>query len=140
MSDTITALTVCQPWAWAIMEGYKRFENRTWYSRHRGPLVIHAGKSRGWLHGIDELRYHGYSCPDEDDLIFGAILGLVEQTDCVPISADICQGDVFADGPWCHVYLEPRKLAVPVLYRGRQGDFQVPRELVAELLQEQAEP
>ena len=40
------ALTIHQPWAWAIMAGIKRVENRTWRTSHRGPLVIHAGKHR----------------------------------------------------------------------------------------------
>ena len=36
------ALSVCQPWAWAIVCGLKTVENRWRPTRHRGPLVIHA--------------------------------------------------------------------------------------------------
>lgn len=38
------ALTVQQPWAWAIIHGGKDVENRTQLWRHRGPLAIHAGR------------------------------------------------------------------------------------------------
>ncbi len=38
------ALSIRQPWAWAIVSGYKSIENRTWRAHHRGPLLIHAGK------------------------------------------------------------------------------------------------
>lgn len=38
------AITIRQPWAWAICEAGKRIENRTWGTRYRGPLLIHAGK------------------------------------------------------------------------------------------------
>lgn len=38
----IPALTVRQPWAWCIEHG-KPVENRTWQTRYRGPLAIHAG-------------------------------------------------------------------------------------------------
>ena len=38
------ALTVLQPWAWAIAEGLKTIENRTWPTSIRGPIYIHAGK------------------------------------------------------------------------------------------------
>ncbi|MHC4404130.1 MAG: ASCH domain-containing protein [Planctomycetota bacterium] len=41
------ALTICQPWAWAIIHGPKPVENRGWATKYRGPLAIHAGQSRG---------------------------------------------------------------------------------------------
>lgn len=37
------ALTVQQPWAWAIVHGGKDIENRTTLWKYRGPLAIHAG-------------------------------------------------------------------------------------------------
>ena len=41
------AITVRQPWAWAIVHGGKRIENRrNWRYRYTGPIAIHAG--RGW--------------------------------------------------------------------------------------------
>ncbi|MEU0468957.1 ASCH domain-containing protein [Amycolatopsis sp. NPDC006131] len=36
------AITVRQPWAWAIAKGYKPIENRTWSTDHRGLIAIHA--------------------------------------------------------------------------------------------------
>lgn len=38
------ALTVQQPWAWAIIHGGKSVENRTQAWSYRGPLAIHAGQ------------------------------------------------------------------------------------------------
>lgn len=37
------ALTIKQPWAWAIAHGQKNVENRTWATSYRGLLAIHAG-------------------------------------------------------------------------------------------------
>lgn len=37
------AITVRQPWAWAIAEGHKPVENRSRGTSYRGPLAIHAG-------------------------------------------------------------------------------------------------
>lgn len=37
------ALTLRQPWAWAVASGHKKVENRVWAPRYRGPLLIHAG-------------------------------------------------------------------------------------------------
>lgn len=36
------ALTIRQPWASLIIAGMKDVENRTWPTKHRGPLAIHA--------------------------------------------------------------------------------------------------
>ena len=41
-------LTIRQPWATLIVEGYKRFEFRSWKTNYRGDILIHAGK------GIDK--------------------------------------------------------------------------------------
>lgn len=38
-------LTVKQPWAWLIVNGYKDVENRSWSTEYTGELLIHAGKS-----------------------------------------------------------------------------------------------
>jgi hypothetical protein len=55
---TKKALTVKQPWAWAIIRGLKTVENRSRPTKHRGTLYIHAGK--GWaeegVKAIDALR------------------------------------------------------------------------------------
>ena len=42
-------LTIKQPWATLIMQGDKRFEFRSWQTKYRGDLLIHAGK------GIDKV-------------------------------------------------------------------------------------
>lgn len=42
---SLPCLSLHQPWAWAVGEGLKHFENRTWQTRYRGPLLIHAAKS-----------------------------------------------------------------------------------------------
>lgn len=41
-------LTLKQPWATLIIEGYKKYEFRTWKTNYRGEVYIHAGK------GIDK--------------------------------------------------------------------------------------
>lgn len=41
-------ITLKQPWATLVAEGYKKFEFRTWSTKYKGELYIHAGK------GIDK--------------------------------------------------------------------------------------
>ena len=38
-------ITIKQPFATLIAEGYKEYEFRTWKSSYRGDILIHAGKS-----------------------------------------------------------------------------------------------
>ena len=39
---TFKALSVRQPYAWLLVNGFKTCENRSWNTQHRGTLVIHA--------------------------------------------------------------------------------------------------
>ena len=41
-------ITIKQPWATLIAEGLKEYEFRTWNTKYRGDILIHAGK------GIDK--------------------------------------------------------------------------------------
>ena len=38
------AISIRQPWAWLIVNGYKDIENRTWDTKYRGMVLIHASK------------------------------------------------------------------------------------------------
>ncbi|MFI6603744.1 hypothetical protein ACIBHX_46575 [Nonomuraea sp. NPDC050536] len=44
-SRQLWALTVRQPWAWALAWGGKNIENRSWTTSYRGWIAIHAGKT-----------------------------------------------------------------------------------------------
>src|ERR1700746_2671571 len=39
---SIKALTIRQPWAELILRGRKPYELRSWRTKYRGPLIIHA--------------------------------------------------------------------------------------------------
>ena len=36
-------LTIKEPWATLIIEGYKKYEFRSWKTKYRGEILIHAG-------------------------------------------------------------------------------------------------
>ncbi len=38
-------ITIKQPWATLIAEGLKEYEFRTWSTKYRGDILIHAGKT-----------------------------------------------------------------------------------------------
>lgn len=116
------ALIVRQPWAWAIMDGIKKFENRSWQTRYRGPIAIIAGASKASLNSGNEFcRRLGIEPPAE--LVFGCILGVVNLVDIIlPSQSD----DPFAEGPFCWRLESPVNLTQPVPYPGQLSLFSLP--------------
>lgn len=119
-SGSMKTITVCQPHAHLIVVGDKRVENRTWPTKHRGPLLIHAGKSRKYLNGEDDA-----------EMVFGAIIACARLVDCVHITA-IQNGDYaseypwladhrYASGPWCWILSNVEPLSEPIPMRGALG-------------------
>ena len=90
------ALSVRQPWPWAMFHAGKDIENRDRRTHFRGDVLIHAGKQfDGGARGADELltewaddrhisrRFH---LPPLEDIPRGGIVGIVEIIDCVSAS------------------------------------------------------
>lgn len=71
-------ITIKQPFATLIAEGLKEYEFRTWKTKYRGELLIHAGK------GIDKKAMEKYK---HLNLKYpsGCIVAKVNLTDCIKI-------------------------------------------------------
>lgn len=127
------AITICQPWAWAIVEGYKHVENRTWPTKHRGRLLIHAGKStRWWRNGCESLLAHGIEPPEKENVQWGSIIGFAQLVDCLLIESETIGLDnseaaeiPFAYGPHCWILHDAQRFESPIAYCGKQGLFEV---------------
>lgn len=131
--DGVPCLSLWQPWASAMMIGFKSNETRHWPTNYRGPLLIHAAKRKVDRESKD--YYHSYFSADQwDSMPFGAIVGLVELIDCVrteTLSYD------FADDEFQFGNYEPGRFAwrckliaaleTPIPYKGMQGIFKVPK-------------
>jgi hypothetical protein len=117
-----------RPESLAAGTGIKAVENRSRPTRHRGPLLIHASKSRRYLGGNYADLLPGL--PPVEQFDFGGLVGVVEVVDCVPV-AEVA-GDPFAVGPWCWLLSGARRFsAVP--FKGQVGLFDVPDQLVEPL-------
>jgi hypothetical protein len=98
----IKALSIRQPWAWAIVHAGKDIENRDWPTLYRGPVCIHAAKgltSREWTDAaMFMIRQFNINTPDpkanspldEEMLDRGGIIGVAEIVDCV----------ITSESPW----------------------------------------
>lgn len=71
-------ITIKQPFATLIAEGLKEYEFRTWKTKYRGELLIHAGKGvdRKAMKKFEHLHLKYPS---------GCIIAKVNLTDCIPI-------------------------------------------------------
>lgn len=74
-------ITIKQPFATLIAEGLKEYEFRTWKTKYRGDILIHAGK------GVDKeamkrYKHLNFNYPS------GCIIAKATVTDCIFIDDD----------------------------------------------------
>jgi len=144
-------LSLTQPWATLVAIGVKRYETRTWWTKYRGPLAIHAAKSfpaytarnlcerepfRSALEAVDVTNSR--------QLPLGAIIAVGKLINIqriwmqrdgtllgrpVPLSA---QEEAFGDytqGRYAWILSDVRAIK-PVPFPGRLGLFEVPDKLL----------
>lgn len=91
-------ISLLQPWASLVVIGAKKIETRSWNTKYRGPVLIHASKRKipellhlqcnwkfdagfhilgGTMSGKDSIDFH-------KDLPFGQIIGMVNLIDSRP--------------------------------------------------------
>ena len=119
------ALSIRQPWAWLVVNGWKNIENRECRFSHRGPLLIHAASwmtqadydaCRIFVDGIcDDL-----AIPAPGDLERGGIVGEVVVLDCVA-----SHSSSWFTGPFGLV-LDEACACPKIPWRGMPGLFEVP--------------
>ena len=117
-------LSVRQPWAWLIINGYKNIENRSFVCHKRSTIALHASTTQTKKEYAAALaliadRGLGITLPPIEELVTGAIVGLVDIVDCVTES----------ESPWFigeygWVLANPRP-GIPHQQKGQQGFFPV---------------
>ncbi|QPH54210.1 hypothetical protein [Pontivivens ytuae] len=119
------ALSVRQPWAWAIIHGGKVIENRSLGAIKSGNMdcrriCIHAAtglKRSEYDWGLWRLHRHGVTAPRPEDLPRGAIIGTVDVVDIISESDSEWFG-----GPWGLVLENPAPVE-PIPAVGELGYF-----------------
>ena len=72
-------ITIKQPWASLIAEGIKEYEFRTWKTKYRGDILIHAGKSID-KKAMERFEYLNLKYP------IGQIIAKATITDCIKVN------------------------------------------------------
>jgi len=85
------ALSLLQPWAALVMVGAKRYETRSWGTKVRGRIAIHAseGQKKELVLALQTQPFASVIAANYDQraMACGAVLGTVEIVDVVPIIA-----------------------------------------------------
>ena len=120
MAERWTALSLWQPWASAIALGLKKIETRSWYTPYRGPLLIHAAKTRQG--GSAPARW---GAVPYGALVARCILVDVVRAENAHVSEAEGQWGDFEPGRWAWLLRDVVPLSPPIPWRGRQGLFDV---------------
>jgi len=129
------AISLWQPWASAIALGLKQIETRHWWTDYRGPLAVHAAKR--W--GPDERDTACLFARRFDQRLAAPPLGAIIATACIvdcvrterlhPSEQEDAFGN-FAPGRFGWILRDVVALADPIPFKGAQGFFDVPGELL----------
>lgn len=147
--------TLWEPWASLMAHGYKKNETRGWYTKYRGPLVIHAAKTNKHIGDFRRLLVRAGIIKSRFDAVpaglpatasqwpFGKIVAVCNLVDCVSTNvlpgAGISKqeracGD-YSSGRFVWVTEDLVKLETPIPWKGMQGFWKIPEELAAQLPQ-----
>ncbi|MHB0976875.1 MAG: ASCH domain-containing protein [Candidatus Aquicultorales bacterium] len=134
------AISIWQPWASLIAIGAKRYETRSWLTTYRGPIAIHASKTKtflndlkdGWLPRIDRALADA----EVAEISLGAIIAVADLTatytteniTALPETSkdELAFGD-FSSGRYAWELENVVMLEKPIPCRGRQGLWETDR-------------
>jgi hypothetical protein len=134
----VRALTVKQPWTACIASGHKTTENRTWSTRWRGTLFLHAGRgfddaalgleldaTRVWAALREVKRIAPHAVERSAVIAIGRVIDChLAQGCCAP------WGEARPD-VWHWALADITPLSEPVPARGGLGLWPPPPELIA---------
>lgn len=119
------AISIRQPWAWLIVNGYKDIENRSWPTKVRGRVYIHAGKRK-----VTKTEYEEFKrlcrkrdikkIPAIDEFKTMGIVGSAIIADCVERS----RSPWYQKGNYGFVLMKARKEKYRLM-KGNLGFFSI---------------
>lgn len=142
----VRALTIRQPWAACIASGAKTVENRTWATKHRGRLAIHAGAAfdrnpdsdAPELAHLDRFVIKAYYEAPTVLRMRSAIVAVGDLDDCHPYEPGCCVSPWAekSDGVWHWTIGSIRALSRPVPCRGHLGLWRLPEDVLASVMEQ----
>lgn len=138
-ADLMRSLSLWQPWASAMALGLKHIETRHWTTAYRGQIAIHAAKR--WAR--DERERWDAECNFNTTLPkaipLGAVVAIASLVDVISTDVLIREGMIcpaeaewgnYGPGRYGWIFHEIIALKTPIPFKGAQGFFNVPDELL----------
>lgn len=140
----LRALTVRQPWAWAIATQGKNIENRTWKTPYRGLVAIHAGKSGEDMDAVlpvdqadrrfraiyAKVKLSRAMTPEAVHLLCGRVVAVAELRGCHEEEyGGVRCGPWAIPGQWHWNLFDARPLSEPVPCKGALGLWRLPDDV-----------
>jgi activating signal cointegrator 1 len=147
-------ISLLQPWASLVVLGHKKIETRSWDTKYRGPLLIHASAGKKDIYRQIMVDFHQefyhLNLPRYQDMPFGAIIGQANLVTtsilCPPYKDDVApfgiyyndKGAAFSDqelafgdyspGRYGWLLSDPVQFAQPIPAKGSLGlwEFDMP--------------
>jgi hypothetical protein len=131
------AISIRPPWAWAILHAGKDIENRTWKTKMRGTIAVHASQTLSRPYYDASLKAIKKIAPDAcvpayDAMVRGAIVGLVDVVGC----EEHTKSRWHVRGHYGFALANPRALVKAIPYNGRLSFWDVPDALARLIMEE----
>ena len=117
-------LTIKQPWASIIINGYKEYEFRSWKTKYRGKCLVHASKSID-KKAVERFKSLNLEYPT------GVILGSVNIIDCKEVTQtfednlisknELVYGATKNREGYAFEMINPSKFSKPISVKGTLG-------------------
>lgn len=111
-------LTIKQPWASLIALGEKKIETRSWRTKYRGPLLIHAGKTidkEAFCRETIKSTLAKYGILELEDLPTGCIIAKANLSDVYRVEK--------VDHENKYAYIMNKEGYIFTLAQGKEYDF-----------------
>lgn len=125
------AISIRQPWAWAILNAGKDIENRTFRTKMNGTVAVHSSQTMSrpyYEESVAEIKKRAprVKVPPYEAMSQGAIIGLVDIIGCEAKTKSKWHNR----GYYGFVLANPRVLRRPIPCRGWLNFWEVPENIV----------
>jgi hypothetical protein len=134
--DMVKAISLWQPWASFVSQGFKHYETRSWKTSYRGKLLICSTVENSKQYDEYLKIYEKLQLPPWRDFRHGQAIAICNLTDCIEMTAEfiaeqsrteiLCGDWQVGRYAWKLENIQPIEKPFPV--KGRQGFFKVSLE------------
>lgn len=148
------AISLLQPWATLVVMGAKKIETRSWQTKYRGELLIHASVGKKGMYLMDDPDFKKFLTPlfmddPRNTFAFGAIIGRVELT-IIRTTGELVAANMFQEhiqlsnqekafgdytpGRYAWELKNPVMFDKPIPFKGSLSIWEFPDELLSPTL------